>query len=187
MKNDKNVQAIIKTGEILYHKDLIYATNGNISLRLGSSILITATGLCKGELKPKDILEVSLNGEVKKGKPSIELRMHLGIYKKRKDVNAIILAHPFFTNLIGIQPGAMNLGALPDMEEHLKKIEFIPNIKPGSAELASEVADAISKSDIVVIHRYGAVTVGADLCGARHKLERLEYLAKFLVYKQIMF
>lgn len=187
MKKETIVKEIIKTGTLLYQKDYIYATNGNISVRAGKTILITATGLCKGELKPSDIIEVNLDGRAKRGKPSIELRMHLGIYKRRKEVNATILAHPFFTNLIGIQPGALNLGALPDMEHHLKKIEFIPKFKPGSSELAHAVTDAIKKTDIVVIHRYGAVTVGTNLCDARHKLERLEYLAKFLVFKQIMF
>jgi len=187
MKKEAVVKEIIKTGILLYRKDYIYATYGNVSVRAGKTILITATGLCKSELKPSDILEVTQDGKVKKGKPSIELRMHLSIYKKRKDVNAVILAHPFFTNLIGIQPGALNLGALPDMEKHLKKIEFIPNIKPGTLELAHAVAAAIKKTDIVAIHRYGVVTVGANLCDARHKLERLEYLAKFLVFKQIIF
>ncbi len=187
MKQTSLVREIIATGSLLYQKDYIYATNGNISVRSGDSILITATGLCKGELKPKDILSVTLNGKVKRGKPSIEVNMHLGIYKARKDVHAVILAHPFFTNLIGIQPGALNLGALPDMEGHLKKIEFIPNIKPGSSELAHAVTEAIKKTDIVVIHRYGVVTGGKNLCEARHKLERLEYLAKFLVFKQIIF
>lgn len=128
-----------------------------------------------------------MNGKATKGTPSIELRVHLGIYKNRNDVNAVILAHPFFTNLIGIQPGALNLGALPDMEKHLKDVDFIPNITPGSAELAKAVAEAIKKTDIVIIHRYGTVTTGQGLCDARFKLERLEYLAKFLVYKQIIF
>jgi len=187
MKKNPIVEDIIKTGVTLYKKNYIYATNGNISVRDNNSIFITATGLCKGELKPADILKVSLDGEVTKGEPSIELRMHLGIYKSRKDVNAVILAHPFFTNLIGIQPGALNLGALPDMEKHLKNIDFIPNIKPGSPALAKAVTNAIKKTDIVVIHRYGCVTVGETLNNARYKLERLEYLARFLVYKQIIF
>ncbi len=187
MKKDAFVSEIIQTGAILYEKNYIYATYGNISVRLGNDILITTTGLCKGELRSKDILTVDLNGKTAKGEPSIELRMHLGIYKIRKDVNAVILAHPFFVNLIGIQPGALNLGALPDMEKHLKDVNFIPNIKPGSAELAKAVTEAIKKNDIVVIHRYGTVTVGTSLYDARFKLERLEYLSKFLVFKQIIF
>lgn len=105
----------------------------------------------------------------------------------RKDVNAVILAHPLFTNLIGIQPGALNLGALPNMEKNLKDVDFIPNIKPGSVELAKAVCETIKKKDIVVIHRYGTVTVGTSLSDARFKLERLEYLSKFLVFKQIIF
>ena len=55
MKNNVIVEDIIKTGKILYQKDFIYATNGNMSVRKGNKIYITATGLCKGELKSKDI------------------------------------------------------------------------------------------------------------------------------------
>lgn len=187
MKKEQIVRDIIKTGAILYMKDYIYATNGNISVRNGEDIYITATGLCKADLKPSNILKVNTGGKVTKGLPSIELNMHLGIYKNRKEINAVILAHPFFTNLVGIQPGALNLGALPNMEKQLKDVDFIPNIKPGSPELAKAVTTAIKKTDIIVIHRYGAVTVGRDLSAARYKLERLEYLAKFLIFKQILF
>jgi len=187
MKKKPIVDEIIRTGIILYAKNFVYATNGNISIRDGEDVYITATGLCKGELKSKDILTADLKGKSARGAPSIELHMHLGIYQNRKDVNAVILAHPFFTNLIGIQPGALNLGALPNMTQHLKDVDFIPNIKPGSSELAKTVADVMKKTNIVVIHRYGTVVVGKDLCDARYKLERLEYLAKFLVFKQIIF
>lgn len=187
MKKNPVIEEIIKTGALLYDKNYIYATYGNVSVRVDDCIYITATGLCKGALKQEDIIKVNLEGEISRGKPSIELKMHLGIYKTRKDINAIILAHPFFTNLIGIQPGALNLGALPDMEKHLKNIDFIPNIKPGSPALAKTVTNVIKKSDIIVIHRYGCVTVGKTLSEARYKLERLEYLAKFLVFKQIIF
>lgn len=186
-KKNPIVDDIVRTGTLLYQKDYMYATNGNISVRSQKKIYITATGLCKGELSPQDILETSLSGQVLRGEPSIELGMHLGIYRKRPDVHAVILAHPFFTNLIGIQPGALNLSALPNMEEHLKDVFFIRNIRPGSEDLASAVTDAVGKTDIVVIHRYGTVTVGDCLNSARYKLERLEYLARFLVYKQIIF
>jgi L-fuculose-phosphate aldolase len=187
MRQNTIVEEIINVGKVLYQKDFIYATNGNLSVRKRNTVYITTTGLCKGEMKHRDILEVTLDGKVRRGEPSIELQMHLGIYKNRKEINAVILAHPFFTNLIGIQPGALNLSSLPDMEEHLKKIEFIPNIAPGSQELANAVVEAMKKSNIVVIHRYGTVTAGSDLLDARYKLERLEYLARFLVFKQIIF
>ena len=187
MKKDILIQEITKTGVMLYEKNYIYASNGNMSVRIDNDILITAEGSCKNELRPKDILTVNPNGKATKGEPSIELWMHLGIYKVRKDVNAVILAHPLFTNLIGIQPGALNLDALPTMEKNLKDVDFIPNIKAGSVELAKAVCKTIEKNDIVVIHRYGTVTVGTNLSDARFKLERLEYLSKFLVFKQIIF
>lgn len=187
MKEKTIVDDIIKTGALLYAKNYVYATNGNISVRDGKDIYITATGLCKGDLKPKDILMVDIKGRTTRGAPSIELHMHLGVYQNRKDVHAVILAHPFFTNLIGIQPGALNLGALPNMGKHLKDVDFIPNIKPGSPELAKTVTEVMKKTNIVIIHRYGTVVAGTSLCDARYKLERLEYLTKFLVFKQIMF
>ena len=171
----------------MYQKDYMYATNGNISVRSHKKIYITVSGLCKGELTSRDILATDLSGKATRGTPSIELGMHLGIYRKRPDVQAVILAHPFFTNLIGIQPGALNLGALPNMEGHLKDVVFLKFFRPGSRELATAVSDAVGKADIVVIHRYGTVTAGDSLSNARYKLERLEYLARFSVYKQIIF
>lgn len=187
MKKKTIVDQIIRTGALLYTKNFVYATNGNISVRDKKDIYITATSLCKGNLKQQDILIVDSKGRTDQGEPSIELHMHLGIYANRKDINAVILAHPFFTNLIGIQPGALNLSALPNMEKHLKDVDFIPHMKPGSPELAKTVTDVMKKTNIVVIHRYGTVCAGTDLNDALYKVERLEYLAKFLVFKQMMF
>ncbi len=58
MKKNNPINEIIKTGTILYEKNYIYATNGNISIRSGKHIYITTTGLCKGELQLGDYLRL---------------------------------------------------------------------------------------------------------------------------------
>ena len=73
------------------------ATEGNLSSRIEDErILTTVSGVCKGELSPDDFVLVDLEGRVIDGDrpPSTELKMHLEVYRQRRDVRAVIHAHP---------------------------------------------------------------------------------------------
>mgnify|MGYP002627452395 CR=1 FL=1 len=95
-------QNIIKFGKLLYDKDLTSATSGNISVRLGNKIYITATGTALGFLTEKDIVEIDTNGKEFSSyqKASSEKFMHIAIYNLRKDINAIIHCHSPFSTAI---------------------------------------------------------------------------------------
>ncbi|MFR6642647.1 MAG: class II aldolase/adducin family protein, partial [Megasphaera sp.] len=80
-------------GKAMKKGGLVAACDGNISYRRDDGlIVITPSGLPKGELHPKDLLLVNLDGIVVEGtgKPSSETALHLMIYRKRQDVHAII-------------------------------------------------------------------------------------------------
>src|SRR5665811_1793493 len=86
----------------LYKHGLTTTSGGNISLRLSDEIiLITPTGTDKGRMNWKEVGIVNIFGEnlTPELKPTIEIEMHLSIYKKKTDVFAIIHAHPIFASL----------------------------------------------------------------------------------------
>src|SRR5271166_750736 len=77
---------IIEIGKLLWDKGLVTGFNGNISARVDTdTLLITATGVCLGYLKPQDVVLINISGEVVKlkatSKPSSEKLMHTEIYK----------------------------------------------------------------------------------------------------------
>jgi len=98
-EKEKLISEIVKISHLLYQKEFVSATDGNISARLkNGNIICTPTSVNKGELRRSQIVEVDLDGNLVYGiyKPSTEIKMHLFIYKNRNDVNAIVHAHPPF-------------------------------------------------------------------------------------------
>ena len=70
-------------------------SSGNVSLRFGEQILITASGIPYTRLESNHVIEIDLNGNrlLGNGEPSSEWRMHVAIYTSRSDVQAIVHTH----------------------------------------------------------------------------------------------
>ena len=66
---------IVRIGRLMYEKDWIAATDGNITARLPEGqILATPAGVCKGMLEPQDLILCDLDGKKIAGRPSPHLR-----------------------------------------------------------------------------------------------------------------
>ena len=88
---------IIKICRKLESKGLIAASDGNVSCRAGRDcMLITPTGVSKGDIEPEEIAKASMRGELLEGpiRPSSEILMHVQVYRMRPDVLAVVHAHP---------------------------------------------------------------------------------------------
>ncbi len=175
---------ITELGEFLYQYGYIVATDGNISARLNSKqILITRTGICKGEMIIKDIVKIGIGDwdlgiSNKKVRPSSEYHFHLAIYKNRPDINAVIHAHPPYATVFAVTGKKLDTSLLTETTETLGKIKNVGFYKPGSMELAKAVGDACKKHNTILLAHHGVVVCGENLLEARYRLERLEFLAK---------
>lgn len=192
-KNQKLKTTIIRLGKFLYDKGYIVATDGNISVRLNSKeILITRTGVCKGELKTNDIVRLLTTETSEKPEknsrrpqrslrlnyPSTEYRMHLAIYENRPDINAVIHTHPQYSTVFAVSGKKLDVKLLTETEKTLGKIGYVGYFKPGSLELAKEVGKVSVKHNVIIFAHHGVVVIGKDLTEARYRLERLEFLSK---------
>ena len=71
--------------------------DGNLSVRLDENhILATPTSMCKGMMKPSDLVVVDMEGRRVGGRRDVssEIAMHLLIYRLRPDVQGVVHAHP---------------------------------------------------------------------------------------------
>ena len=94
----KNISEIINVANEIYEKGLVSGKAGNISKRIkgstGDIVAITPTLKSLSNLNEEDIVLVDMDGNIlTKGNPSSEINMHLEIYKRRSDVNAIVHTH----------------------------------------------------------------------------------------------
>ncbi len=164
----------------VFARGLTSAISGNLSARLPGcqqQVLIKSSGRCLGEAKPEDFILVDLEGNILAGtgQPSIEMGFHLGIYKIRSDVQAIIHGHsPYATAY------ATAKGKLPPVtvaaEKDLDRVAVIEYAAPGSKRLAALVTAAFKDETMraVVLKGHGFITVGRSIHQAYYLADSLE-------------
>ena len=172
---------IVRIGKLLYHKNFVAAAEGNISVRLGNGkFLVTPSGLNKGWLKPQDIITVDSNGKKLSGrhKSSSELKMHLAVYKNRKDIQAVVHAHPPYATALTVTGQSLEKFFLPEAVLSLDRVPLSSYATPTTAEVPQAVSSLIRKTDAVLLRNHGVLACGKNLTDAYHKLETVEKLAQ---------
>ncbi len=165
----------------LYDKELIVATDGNVSARLGfDRFLTTPSGVCKGFLTPDMLVEADSAGQRLAGElePSSEFGMHLAIYAVRPDVLAIVHAHPPTATAFSVAGVSLESPILTEVVLMLGAIPTTPYATPGTPEVADAVRKAASTHDAFILDHHGAVTLGRSLDEAYYRMETVEQTAK---------
>ena len=180
----KNIQQIINVSNEIYNKGLVSGKSGNVSARFGNVVAITPTLKSLSDLKQKDIVLVDLKGNVlTEGKPSSEVNMHLEIYKKRSDVNAIVHTHsPYATGFAFSDKKLKRLEGFGKIKEPY--LPFIEYEKPGTDELAKSASEGLGESDVLILKNHGVICVNENLKEAMLLAVFVEETAKtqFLSY-----
>jgi len=171
-------------GRRMYAKNLVAATDGNISVRLSPDrFLCTPSGVSKGFMKPGDIVIADGSGAKISGdgKVSSEFFTHLACYEERADILAVVHAHP--PKAIGATVAGISLEecVLPEVVYALGGIPTTAYATPATREGAAVIREHIRGCDAVMLDRHGAVTVGADLLDAYFKMEKIEHAAESLL------
>lgn len=174
-------EEMCKIGLLLYQRRYIVGSDGNLSVRLpGNILLCTPSGVCKGTMRPEDLIKIDMRGTTicGQGLPSSELLMHLMVYRQRSDVRAVVHAHPLITIALTTVGKDLNEVLIAEVPIHLGKIAVAPYATPGTEDLAKSIEPFLAESDAVVMARHGILTVGKDLADAYYKVEWAEYAAE---------
>jgi L-fuculose-phosphate aldolase len=170
----------------LYKQGYVVGTEGNFSVRYRNNILITPTGMNKGDIKPDDLILCESNGDKISGlhAPSTEYKMHTAIYRKRSGLNSICHAHPKFATACSVLNMELNRAVLPEVISSIGIIASVKYAPPGSAELALSTSSAAANHDALLLESHGAVTLGKTIEEAFNRMEILEkYSQMFLISK----
>ena len=158
-----DVSKLIEVCNNLYDKQLVSGKSGNVSIRLGDYIAISPTLKSINGLDEEDIVLVDFNfNTLSNGKPSSEVGMHLEIYKKRPDVNAIIHTHaPYATGFAFSDKKIKRLEGFGQIKKpYIASIEYE---KPGTENLALSASNAIKEEDVLILKNHGVICVGENL------------------------
>ena len=141
---------LIEIGKALYKKGLLVGTDSNFSIRLNHhEILITASGLCKGKLTQDRFTLVDLQGNIlHRPNPARDIRMHFAVYQKRRDVHAVVHAHPPIATGLSMTTRIqyeLERCALPEVLFNLHGIAVTEYCTPISCEVPEKLIKAMEK------------------------------------------
>lgn len=185
MESQEELRKLIcEIGRRMYAKNLISATDGNISVRLGDGeYLVTRSGVAKGFMQVEDLVIANGAGEKLSGtgKVSSEFFTHLAAYEERPDIQSVVHAHP--PKVIGLTLAGHSLTELllPEVVFAVGGIPTTEYATPGSKEGGMVIRELIRGCDAVLLVRHGAVTVGDDLMDAYFKMEKIEHAAESIL------
>jgi L-fuculose-phosphate aldolase len=171
---------LVSCGRDLLSRGLLSQTSGNLSVRLGSQILITPSSMEYDRIEPRDIVVLSPDGAVVSGSrpPSSETPLHCLVYATRPDVSAIVHTHsPHATTLavLGMPiPAVHYMIAVADTTE----VAVADYATYGTPELARNVREAFrAPAKACLIANHGLVAAGGSLREAAAVAEAMETLA----------
>jgi L-fuculose-phosphate aldolase len=185
----KEKEEVLAAARKMLEKGLVSGTAGNVSLRLKAEksrplLAITPSSRDYSSLAPDDIQILDFNAKKVEGDltPSVETALHIGIYRARKDVNAIIHTHSVYATAVAVA----GLAIPPILEEQViylgGEIRCAVYAPSGTPELAKNAVATLGNSNAVLLANHGAVGTGKDITDAFHAAELLEKAAQIYFY-----
>jgi L-fuculose-phosphate aldolase len=169
--------------------------DGNLTARDGARFLATPTATSKRVVTERGLLSLDAAGQVVAGTGKVfgEIGLHLTVYQRRADVNAVIHAHPPHATAIACSRQAAAGGAAahpigtPFLHEAVVSLgPIIPRTAtamPGEPARAA-LAPWCELVDAVLLGGHGVLAWGATLEQAFLRLELVEHLAKIAAAAQ---
>jgi L-fuculose-phosphate aldolase len=178
---------LVEVGRRLYTRGLVSGHEGNVSVRMDDTLLVTPTGVCKGFLRPEDLVKTDLDGRGPGAqRASMELPLHAEIYRRRDDVRAVVHAHPPTATGFAVAGISLDQPLTAEAVAVLGCVPIVPYRAPASSELAEAVGRAILTAQALLLANHGALTVGESLERAWERMESLEMLARVTLVTRLL-
>jgi L-fuculose-phosphate aldolase len=182
-------KAVLEAAKRMSEKGYVVGTAGNISMRLKESggkesMAITPTSRYYDTIGVDDIAVVDFEGNRVEGEfsPSVEIMLHIGVYKARKKVNAVIHSHPVLSSAFAVA-GMEIPPIIEDQVTYLGGgIKVAEYALSGSQDLVKNALAALGPRSAVILANHGAVCVGKDMREAFTNLQMLEKTAKIYLW-----
>lgn len=170
---------VVRTARRTTADGLVVGTSGNVSARVGDTVLVTPSGVPYDRLGPRDIVGVDLEGRQVLGTltPTSELPMHLAVYRHTDDAAAIVHTH------------AVHATAVSTLVDELPAIHYMTAALGGPVrvadyalygtdELAEKMLSALRDRSGCLLRNHGTVVYGATLDQAYDRTAQLEWMCQ---------
>ncbi|GGS22494.1 aldolase [Streptomyces humidus] len=171
-------EALVATARRTVADGLVVGTSGNVSARVGDTVLVTPSGVPYDRLATDDVTGVDLAGRQVLGSlvPTSELPMHLAVYRTT-DAAAVVHTHAVHATAVSTLVPELPLvhymaGALGG------PVRVAPYATYGTEELAGNTLRALAGRTGCLLQNHGTLTYGATLDQAYDRTAQLEWMCR---------
>ncbi|MCC9706227.1 class II aldolase/adducin family protein [Streptomyces sp. MNU76] len=157
---------------------LVVGTSGNVSVRVGDTVLVTPTGVPYDRLASDDVTGVDLSGRQVLGtlRPTSELPMHLAIHNAT-DARAVVHTHAVHATAVSTLVSELPL--IHYMSAALGgPVRVAPYATYGTPELAENMLRALTGRTGCLLQNHGTITYGHTLSEAYDRTAQLEWMSR---------
>jgi L-fuculose-phosphate aldolase len=179
---------LIRAGHVLDRSGLIVATEGNLSARISPErFIITRRGRRKGELSTRDFVELGvaeIDSSPARTAASTEHRVHRTSYATRREIEAVLHAHPIALTAFAIRGAPPDFSPFDEARSFVGPIGMVAHFPSGSEALAEAVGRALQgpgRPNLLLLLNHGAIAFGPSVDEALSRLEVAEHLAATLL------
>ncbi|MEU6571213.1 class II aldolase/adducin family protein [Streptomyces parvulus] len=158
---------------------LVVGTSGNVSVRVGDTVLVTPSGVPYDRLAPGDVTGVGLDGRQVLGTlvPTSELPLHLAVYRADDTARAVVHTHAVHATAVSLL--VPELPPVHYMTAALGgPVRVAPYAAYGTEELALGMLDALAGRTGCLLRNQGTVTYGTSLDQAYDRTAQLEWMCR---------
>ncbi|MCE7873704.1 class II aldolase/adducin family protein [bacterium CPR1] len=177
-----STREVIRWGQYASAAGCLTGKSGNLSVRDGAFMAITASGSFLGNLRPEDVIRCSLlDGRAETGKPSMESEMHRLLYEALPEADSVFHSSPFYSTLLACTGAQLPLDLLPETMAYIQGVVRIPYFHPGSPALAQATASRLGLGEVGLLKNHGVIMAARSLEEAVVGVETFEILCRMLV------
>ncbi|PWI19227.1 fuculose phosphate aldolase [Streptomyces sp. Act143] len=157
---------------------LVVGTSGNVSVRVGDTVLVTPSGVPYDRLTPGDVTGVGLDGRQVLGTlvPTSELPMHLAVYRS---TGARAVVHTHAVHATAVSTLVPELPAIHYMSAALGgAVRVAPYATYGTEELAENMLHALADRTACLLRNHGTIAYGDTLDQAYDRTAQLEWMCR---------
>ncbi|WP_414497378.1 class II aldolase/adducin family protein [Streptomyces sp. CRN 30] len=170
--------ALVATARRTVADGLVVGTSGNVSVRVGDTVLVTPSGVPYDRLTPQDVTGVAPDGRQVLGTlvPTSELPLHLAVYRNT-GAGAVVHTH------------AVHATAASTLVDELPPVHYMtaalggpvrvaPYATYGTDALAVHMLGALDGRSGCLLRNHGTLTYGDSLDQAYDRTAQLEWMCR---------
>lgn len=176
---------VVKYSRLVYERGLVTAAGGNVSMRCGQYIMLTASGVSLRDIDASSVLICGLDGAVLENpgsiKPTKEWQFHVSIYAQYPGIDSVIHVHPPYAVAYTYHGKEIPM-VTGSAEMKLKHVPNVPYEWPGSKTLADTVTETVKAAGEnchgVVLQRHGIIAYEKGMSACFDTAELIEDTAR---------